>query len=86
MAPFVYNSPDYPSRFTDGEFGIFYAGNSEEVALAESIHHYRKFMLAISSGSCWSSDFQLLEGLVRSHLHDVDAVPGALDPNDYRLS
>lgn len=86
MAPFIFNSPDYPGRFTDGKYGIFYAGNSEEVALAESIHHYSKFMLASSSGPGWSANFQLLEGSVSGRLHDVDAVAGALDPDDYRLS
>ena len=86
LIPFVYNSPDYPSRFTDGKFGIFYAGNSKEVALAESIHHYSNFMLTSSSGSRWSADFQLLEGSTSGLLHDMDMVPGTLDPNDYRLS
>ena len=86
MAPFLFNSPDYPSRFTDGKYGVFYAGNSEEVALAESIHHYSNLMLDSTSGSGWSMDFQLLVGSISSRLHDVDAVPDALDPIDYRLS
>lgn len=86
MAPFLFNSPNYPSRFTDGKYGVFYAENSEEVALAESIHHYTNFMLDSSSGSGWSTDFQLLVGSISCRLHDVNAVPGALDPIDYRLS
>ena len=81
-----YNSPNYPSRFTDGNFGIFYAGNSEEVAFAESIHHYSKLMSASSAIPGWGMDFQLLEGSVSGNLHEVDEVPGALEPNDYRLS
>lgn len=86
MAPFIHCSPNHPNRFSDGSFGIYYAGNSEELALAETIHHHAKFMLVDQSAPCWTSGFQLVEGSIDRDLHDVDAVPGARDPADYRLS
>ncbi len=35
MAPFTHVSPDRPSRFTDGSYGVLYAGDAFEVALLE---------------------------------------------------
>lgn len=35
-----------PSRFTDGSFGVYYAGNSLEVAIAETVFHKERFLLA----------------------------------------
>ena len=45
MAAFTHLNPQ-GSRFTDGSYGLYYAGSSEEVALAETIHHHQKFMAA----------------------------------------
>ena len=36
MAPFTHVSMDRPSRFTDGSYGVYYAGDSIEVALFET--------------------------------------------------
>ncbi|WP_404418681.1 RES family NAD+ phosphorylase [Marinospirillum sp.] len=35
-----------PSRFTDGRFGVYYAGNSLDVALAETRYHRERFLAA----------------------------------------
>ena len=35
MAPFTHVSPERPSRFSTGTFGVLYAGDSFEVALFE---------------------------------------------------
>lgn len=35
-----------PSRFTDGSFGVYYAGNSLDVAIAETVFHKERFLLA----------------------------------------
>lgn len=35
-----------PSRFTDGSFGVYYAGNSLEVAIAETVFHKERFLLS----------------------------------------
>ena len=41
MAPFTQVSTDRPSRFSAGEFGVLYAGDSFEVALFETALHGR---------------------------------------------
>lgn len=86
MAPFVHCSTDRPGRFTDGSYGIYYAGDSEEVALAETIHHHQAFMRATREAAGWTSDFRVLVGTIDRRLDDVNGVPGVLDPDDYRAS
>ncbi len=86
MAPFVHCSTLRPGRFSDGSYGIYYAGDSEDVALAETIHHHEKFMRATSEEAGWTADFRVLIGSVDRDLHDVNAVPGVLDPDDYGAS
>ncbi|WP_170121990.1 RES family NAD+ phosphorylase [Breoghania corrubedonensis] len=83
MAPFVHCSKLRPSRFSDGSYGVWYAADSEETALFETIHHHGKFMAATAEEPGWTSDFRALVGSIDRALHDVNAVPGALDPADY---
>lgn len=71
MAPFVNASPDSPSRFSDGSFGVYYAGDRIEVALFETIHHHALFMTATDELGGWTSDFCELVGSVDAELHDV---------------
>lgn len=35
-----------PSRFTDGSFGVYYAGSSLAVAIAETVFHKERFLLS----------------------------------------
>ena len=86
MAPFVHCSPLRPGRFSDGSYGIYYAGDSEEVALAETIHHHQKFMRATDEEPGWTADFRVLIGSVDRDLEDVGDVPGVLHPEDYSAS
>lgn len=75
MAPFVHTSTDRPSRFTDGSYGVYYAGDQVEVALFETIHHHGKFMAATSEAPGWTSDFRELIGSLDADLHDVSNTP-----------
>jgi hypothetical protein len=86
MAPFVHCSPDRPGRFTDGSYGLYYAGDREQVALAESIHHHQIFMAATDEPAGWTSDFRVLIGAVDRALHDVNGLPGVRHPTDYAPS
>ncbi|MCO4317584.1 RES family NAD+ phosphorylase [Phyllobacterium sp. 21LDTY02-6] len=86
MAPFVHCSTARPGRFSDGSYGIYYAGESEEVAVAETIHHHQKFMRSTDQPPGWTSDFRVLVGSIDRALDDVNAVPGVLDPHDYAAS
>lgn len=71
MAPFTHMSTDRPSRFTDGSYGVYYAGDSLEVALFETIHHHAIFMAATSEPEGWTSDFRELVGTLDAKLTDV---------------
>ncbi len=86
MAPFVHCSTARPGRFTDGSYGIYYAGESEEVALAETIHHHQAFMRQTPQAPGWTSDFRVLVGSIDRSLHDVNGVPGVRHPEDYTAS
>jgi len=45
MAAFTHLNPD-GSRFTDGTYGVFYAANDLDTAIAETKHHRERFMRA----------------------------------------
>lgn len=83
MVPFVHCSTLRPGRFTDGSYGIYYAGDSVTVALAETIHHHQVMMAATAEEPGWTSDFRVLVGSIDHELDDVDAVPGVRDPVNY---
>ena len=86
MAPFVHCSTARPGRFSDGSYGLYYAGDSSEVALAETIHHHALFMAATDQAPGWTSHFRELVGHVDADLDDVTGMPPLLDPVDYRAS
>jgi hypothetical protein len=86
MAPFVHCSRLRPGRFSDGSYGIYYAGDSEDVALAETIHHHQNFMRATDEEAGWTADFRVLIGGIDRILHDVNRVADVLDPEDYAAS
>ncbi|QEL24603.1 RES domain-containing protein [Bosea sp. F3-2] len=90
MAPFTHVSPDRPSRFSDGGFGVLYAGDRFEVALLETIHHHARFMLATVQPPGWTSQFREIVLEIDAALHDVRALGAEasplLDPADYAAS
>ncbi len=86
MAPFVHCSPLRPSRFSDGSFGVYHAGDSREVAIAETIHHHAKFMGATEQAPGWTSQFRELIGPVDARLDDIAGRAEFLDPDDYTRS
>jgi hypothetical protein len=90
MAPFTHVSTDRPSRFSDGTFGVLYAGNSFEVGLFETIHHHGKFMARTNEPAGWTSQFREILLDVNAQLHDLrgdTAVQsGLLLPDDYEAS
>lgn len=83
MAPFVHCSPLRPGRFTDGTFGLYYAGDSTEVAIAETIHHHTKTMLATAETPGWTSQFRELIGSVDTDMDDVTDLADLLHPDSY---
>lgn len=97
MAPFTHISPDRPSRFSDGRFGVLYVGDRFEVALLETVHHHGRFMAATGEPAGWTSQFREIVLAVAGRLHDLrDDDPASgnaaaeraaiLDPADYGAS
>lgn len=84
MAPFVYPSP---SRFTDGSFGVFYAGLEERTAIEEVAYHRERFMASTDQGPM-ALDHHVLRAALTGTLADLRAPdtcsPGLLDPDPSR--
>lgn len=86
MAPFVHVSADRRSRFADGTFGAYYAGDRFEVAVFETVHHHGRFMAATAEPPGWTSDFRELVGHLDAQLHDLrgdERFRPCLDADDY---
>lgn len=81
MAPFTHASPDRPSRFSAGLPGVLYAGNSFEVALAETVFHHGEFMARTNEPPGWTSQFREIVLTVEARLNDLRGA--ALDPSRY---
>lgn len=88
MAPFVHCSPDRPGRFHDGYFGAFYAAESFQTALAETLHHSARFLSATAEAPGWIAAMRELVGTIDRPLADLRIDPPAdlLDPEDYAPS
>ena len=86
MAPFTHVSPDRPSRFSSGAYGVLYAGDRFEVALFETIHHHARFMARTKEAAGWTSQFREVRLDVVAKLRDMrdgdPAYAAALDPTD----
>ena len=85
MAPFCHVSRERPSRFSDGTYGVYYAGDRLEVALAETLFHFERFMSATAEEP-GTSDYRELVGSLDAQLHDLRVAKTfdeQLDPNEY---
>jgi hypothetical protein len=86
MASFTHLNPK-GSRFSDGSFGVYYAGDSFEVALRETVHHFEAYARDSGDGVRYE-DMRLLVGGVDAVFHDIASLPApardaVLDPRDY---
>jgi RES domain len=90
MAPFCHVSSDRKSRFSDGSFGVLYAGNVFEVALLETIYHHEHFMARTKEAAGWTSQFREIIMSIDARLHDLRKPNAdqlrALDPDSYAVS
>lgn len=85
MAPFTHVSRERPTRFSAGDFGVYYCGDRFEVALAETVYHFERAMRATREPKV-VADFRELVGSVKLRAHDLRAAPdfeACLDPDDY---
>lgn len=90
MAPFTHVSPERPSRFSAGAYGVLYAARAFETAVLETVHHHARFMAQTSQPPGWTSQFRELVLDIRASLHDlrggIDAFLPALDPDNYAMA
>ena len=82
MGAFTHASTDRPSRFTDGSFGVYYAGKDLETALREHSYHLGRFFKNTKEASGWKSEVRELVGSIDAELTDVrgDGTETLLDP------
>lgn len=69
MAAFTHPNRE-GSRFSDGSFGVYYAGESLETAIAESRFHRERF-LAYSSEAPMRVEMRAYYARIRAELHDL---------------
>lgn len=86
MAPFVHISTDRPGRFTDGTYGIYSAGDREEVAIREVAYHHARAMANSDEEPGWTSQFRMLVNRLDLDLHDTRLHDRYHDPDDYKAS
>lgn len=80
MGAFTHVSTDRPSRFSDGSYGVWYCGDRQEVALAETAYHFQRFMRATHEPPA-DADFRMLTCPV---LGQVELAPAScLAPDDW---
>lgn len=86
MAPFTHVSPDRPTRFSDGRFGVLYVAETFDTALFETMHHHARFMAATGQKPGWTSQFREIVMDVEAVLHDLRGLSAddpVLAPDDY---
>lgn len=85
MASFTHTKP---SRFSDGKFGVFYAGHDEATAIAETAYHRSVFLRDCKLPN-ERLDMRVYTATVRGQFDDIRgrAQSDALyDPRSYRVS
>lgn len=90
MAPFTHISPDRPSRFSNGSYGVLYIAAQFDTALFETIHHHACFMARTAEAPGWTSQFREIILSIEASLHDLRSGEhehqSALDPDTYLVS
>jgi len=88
MAAFTH-LPLYGSRFTDGSYGVYYAGNSLETAIAETKYHREKFLRDFQCPHI-EIDMRVLLADLKATLHAIVGLEKTLidiyHPEDYSAS
>ena len=88
MAAFAHLNP-LGSRFSDGSWGVYYAAESLDTAVAEVSHH-RGVFLARTAEEAIDIDLRWIQADLMDRLHDLRgqgaAMPGVYDPDSYGSS
>lgn len=85
MAAFTHLNPE-GSRFSDGSYGVYYASNQLETAIAEVSHH-RALFLSRTAEAAIDIDLRLITATLEAPLHDLrtlrKSAPQLYDPLHY---
>lgn len=85
MAAFTHLNPE-GSRFSDGSYGVYYAAQDLDTAIAEVSHH-RALFLARTAEPPIDLDLRLINATLQAALHDLRPLrgsrPALYDPADY---
>jgi len=88
MAAFTHLNP-LGSRFSDGSWGVYYAADTLETAVAEVSHH-RALFLARTAEAAIDVDLRWIQADLMDKVHDLRgqgaAWPGVCDPEAYGAS
>lgn len=77
-----------PSRFSDGEYGVYYCARTKETAVEETTYHMSRFYGATEEPPL-NVDMRTLIGHLDGTFHDLRSDPvfePTRDPNDYTAS
>lgn len=85
MAAFTHLSK--PTRFSDGSYGIYYAGLSKITAIRETVYHRENFLRSTNE-ECLELTMRLYEGKILRLLHDIrtQEYSSLHDPDHYLKS
>ena len=76
----------FPSRFTDGTFGVYYAAAALETAIVETVFHFEEFLRSTNEERA-VHEMRAYVGKINCELHDVrEGYPSLHDAASYRES
>lgn len=85
MAAFTHLNPR-GSRFTDGRYGVYYAANNIDTAIAETKYHRERFLAATNEPPI-EIDMRSYASNIDAELHDIrgdqDKLLDVYDPDNY---
>jgi hypothetical protein len=84
MAAFTHVSRARASRFSNGSYGVWYCGDRFEVALAETAHHFERFMARTEEPPA-DAQYRELTARIGGALHDLrgGGFDDCLAPDDW---
>jgi hypothetical protein len=85
MAPFTHIG--WPSRFSDGSYGVYYCARSLVTAVREKAHHVGLFFARTEEPLGTTMELRALAATIDARFHDIRrGFDVAHDPNDYRVA
>lgn len=88
ISAFTHVSPQRPTRFTDGTYGIYYCSKDFETAVKETVFHQSRFLSATSEEAGWITVMRELVAKIDNEFHDIRSgeYQEELNPDSYDKS